>query len=187
MQTILTWLDRFGLAITIATFAVTVLTVFFGYQAPQFQISDGRMFVAGLVLYQVLMAAAGTAIAGFVYNRFDTVAGGTVAAAFVWSFINVSVMRQIFGPDVWIGDNPYQNPFVTYGALAYIVAFYLIFISKASDEFANRHGMFLFGPTVRSWTRFSTILYLIGASAMFHALWINLDAIDMATVLPHRP
>lgn len=168
------WLDRFGLALTIITFALSVLAVFFGRELPSFHISDGRALLLGLVLYQVLMAAAATSIAMFFYTRFNSVAGGTLVAALVWSFVNVTVMQQIYGTNAWAETNIWPR----LGGLVFVVTFYVIFVSKATDDYAQRNGMFFFAPTIRTWTRFTTVLYLIVFSLLFHALWIGLDSMS---------
>jgi hypothetical protein len=101
MRELFKWIDRIAAIITIATFAFTLLHFFGAVPVPHFDLSSGRKAFVALIIYQVVMAIAVSGASALLYRGTRIVFTSMLFPVIVWSFINVDVMKTLFGETVW--------------------------------------------------------------------------------------
>ena len=101
MRELFKWIDRIAAIITVATFAFTLLHFFGAVPVPHFDLSSGRKAFVALVIYEAVMAIAVSGASALLYRGTRIVFLSMLFPVIAWSFVNVDVMKTLFGETVW--------------------------------------------------------------------------------------
>jgi hypothetical protein len=190
MHDLFKWIDRIAAVITILTFAFTVLHFFGAVPMPQFDLSNGRKLFVALVGYEVVMAIAVSGLSALIYRWTRVVFASMVAPIVLWSFVNVDVMRTLFGANVWGGSRSGWWIFQTehaqnatgfglslIGAGIFLALYSLLFVRRAA------YHKFQGEETSQQLARMNFMVVVMGAvitAFLAHLAWIWLGATPVA-------
>ena len=187
MRELFKWIDRIAAIITVATFAFTLLHFFGAVPVPHFDLSSGRKAFVALVVYQVVMAIAVSGASALLYRGTRIVFLSMLFPVIAWSFINVDVMKTLFGETVWApashgwwvfrlqqAQNTTGFWLSLLGAAIFLVLYTLLFVRRAAyDKFHQGDD------ASRQLAQMNAMVVVMGAvitAFVAHVAWIWLGA-----------
>jgi hypothetical protein len=190
MRELFKWIDRIAAIITIATFAFSLLHFFGAVPMPHFDLSSGRKAVVALVVYQVVMAIAVSGASALIYRGTRIVFLSMLFPVIAWAFINVDVMKTLFGATVWApashgwwvfrlqqAQNTTGFWLSLVGAAMFLVLYTLLFVRRAAyDKFHQGDD------ASRQLAQMNAMVVVLGAvitAFVAHVAWIWLGATNV--------
>jgi hypothetical protein len=187
MRELLKWIDRVAAIITVATFAFSLLHFFGAVPVPHFDLSSGRKAFVALVVYQVVMAIAVSGASALIYRGTRIVFLSMLFPVIAWSFVNVDVMKTLFGETVWApashgwwvfrlqqAQNTTGFWLSLLGAVIFLVLYTLLFVRRAAyDKFHQGDD------ASRQLAQMNAMVVVMGAvitAFVAHVAWIWLGA-----------
>lgn len=147
MRDLFKWVDRIAAVITVATFAFTVLHFLGFLPLPHMDLSSGRKLFLGVVVYELVMAVAVSGASALAYKMLRNVFAAMVIPVVAWAFVNVDVMRTLFGENVWSpvkhgwwifkveqGQNTTGFWLALLGAGIFLALYTLLFVRRAAYD-----------------------------------------------------
>jgi hypothetical protein len=149
MHDLFKWVDRIAAVITVATFAFSALHFLGFIPAPHFDLSNGRRLFVAVVVYELVMAIAVSGASALIYRSVKMVFAAMIAPVVIWAFVNVDVMRTLFGQNVWSpvkhgwwifkveqGQNTTGFWLSLMGAALFLALYAVLFVRRAAyDQF----------------------------------------------------
>ena len=190
MRELFKWIDRIAALITIATFAFTLLHFFGAVPVPHFDLSSGRKAFVALVIYEVVMAIAVSGASALLFRGTRIVFLSMLFPVIAWSFVNVDVMKTLFGETVWAPASKGWWVFRTeqaqnvagfwlslLGAALFLVLYTLLFVRRAAyDKFHQGDD------ASRQLAQMNAMVVVLGAiitAFVAHVAWIWLGAANV--------
>ncbi len=183
MRDLFKWIDRISAVITVATFAFAVLQFLGATPQVHFDVSDGRKLVLAMVAYEIVMAVAVSGASALLYRWLGNTFAAMIIPIVAWSFVNVDVIKTLFGPNVWAPSsqgwwifrlNHAQNGvgfgIALAGAALFLLVYTLLFVRRASD-----HQFQDGGDSARQLARMNAMTVVMGAvitAVIAHIAWI---------------
>ena len=190
MRDLFKWIDRISAIITVATFAFTVLHFFGAVPVPHFDLSSGRKAFVALVFYEAVMAIAVSGASALIYRGIRNVFFSMLFPIIAWSFVNVDVMKTLFGETVWAPASKGWWIFQTtraqnvagfwlsiIGAAIFLVLYAFFFVRRAAyDKYQGGDD------NARQLAQMNAAVVVLGAiitAFVAHVAWIWLGAANI--------
>ena len=190
MRELLKWIDRIAAIITIGAFAFSLLHFFGAVPVPHLDLSSGRKAFVALVVYEAVMAIAVSGASALLYRGTRIVFISMLFPVIAWSFVNVDVMKTLFGETVWA---PASHGFWVFrlqqaqnmvgfwlslvGAAIFLVLYTLLFVRRAAyDKFHQGDD------ASRQLAQMNLMVVVLGAiitAFVAHVAWIWLGSANV--------